>query len=209
MIDKLRNRVENNKLLVIILLAILVLVLFLIAGLYTRAYLIPKVEEASITSVNVSTCGYYTMEENSSSIDLVKAYPISDTAGMKMSGYSFSLENTCSQSTDINIYLVVTSDSTIPASYVKYSFNSAPNFVNSMATYTFSTKTNSQFQTKTSKTVSQVYLLKSDTIASGDVKNYNLKLWIDSTTGNEYQNKKFGATVVVGDSSSATAATAS
>ncbi len=207
MIDKLRNRVENNKLLVIILLAILVLVLFLIIGLYTRAYLIPQVDEASITSVNVSSCGYYTMQENASSVNLTNSYPMSDSAGMKTAGYSFSLKNTCSEGTGINIYLVVTSDSTIPSSLVKYSFNSAPSLVSSLPVYTLTDKTENQFNVKTSKTISSVYLLKNINLPANGSGAYNLKLWLDSSAENEYQNKLFNATVVIGDASSGDVAT--
>lgn len=206
MFDKIINRVRENKLLLIILMVILILVLFLILGLYTRAYLVPKVDEAAISSVNISTCGYYTLGSESDSINLAKAYPMQDVDGMQTSGYSFSLKNTCTETTEINIYLVVTSDSTIDDSYVKYSFNSTPDMLSTLPLYNLTTSTINQFKAKTSKTITKTYLLKNVSLDSEVTYNYNLKLWLDFETPNEIQGQAFNATVVIGDSSTGASA---
>jgi hypothetical protein len=202
MFKKLKYLIENNKYKKVLLVLLpLIIVLFLTLILTSKAFMKPVVANPAITSVSVSSCGTMTLSEETQSIGLTNAYPMSDNKGLTTTPYTFDVTNTCTTDSTFNVYLVVLTDSTIDESNIKVNLDTTgTSLVSDLTKYSLKDNINTQFQTKTGKIVKNTYLLDTKTITQNGTQSFNLRMWLDKNAGNENMNKTFVAAIAIGDS---------
>jgi hypothetical protein len=202
MFKRLKSLIENNKYKKVLLVLLpLIIVLFLTLILTSKAFMKPVLANPAITSVSVSTCGTMTLSEETQSINLTNTYPMSDNKGLTTTPYTFDVTNTCTTDSTFNVYLVVLTDSTIDESNIKVNLDTTgTSLVSDLTKYSLKDNINTQFQTKTGKTVKNTYLLDTKTITQNGTQSFNLRIWLDKNAGNENMNKTFVAAIAIGDS---------
>ena len=134
------------------------------------------------TDYNVATseCFKVTLTNESDAINLQKAYPITDEEGLKETGYSFTIKNTCNTyaAYQVNLEDILDDEITkrLSNKYIKLSLNGSTPRV--LSNYT-----------KVSPTIDDAdasFKLTSGSLApngeEGDSVDYNLKLWMDYDT---------------------------
>lgn len=158
--EKLR---KNNKVLVIMLLAFVIVIIALTAAVFS--YSKPGTVANKITLGKLEL----TLTEGNA-IALNDTYPMTDDDGKKLTGFTFSLKNTGSTASTYSIYLddvsVDSGDTRLNDKYIKYSF----------------TKDSVVGAAKplTDLGTNQQRVLDTGTIAKDTTINYNLKLWVSS-----------------------------
>ena len=72
-----------------------------------------------------SKCFELTMTNESEGITLNKTYPISDEEGMKTTGYSFTIKNTCNTyaTYEVNLEDMLVEEKRLSGEYIKVSIN--------------------------------------------------------------------------------------
>ena len=178
MFKKLKSLIENNKYKKVLLVLLpLIIVLFLTLILTSKAFMKPILKNPAITSVSVSSCGTMTLSEETQSIGLTNAYPMSDNKGLTTTPYTFDVTNTCTTDSTFNVYLVVLTDSTIDESNIKVNLDTTgTSLVSDLTKYSLKDNINTQFQTKTGKTVKNTYLLDTKTITQNGTQSFNLRI---------------------------------
>lgn len=184
----------------IILLLILVLCLILIIILSSNAFLSSHIGTPAIENINVTTCLDITFEDQNP-INLTNTYPMSDNKGKLTTPYTFTVTNTCSNSTPVYVYLAVFTDSTMSESNVKYYLDTSNDtqLLSAITPTTLSTNISSQLTTNVNKTIKNIYLLDTRTLNSNVSQIFNLRMWVDLNAGNSTQNKVFYPTILVTD----------
>lgn len=140
-----------------------------------------------------SGCFTFTFTEGSNNINLTNSYPISDASGLVKTPYTFTIKNDCTIDANTSISLDTINTSTLSRSYlkvgIKSSSESSPT-TGIISTYTAGTVTDSS-------TMSDAYIIKTDTLTAGSSKSYSIWLWIDESVGNAAQGKNYSAKVVI------------
>lgn len=114
---------KNNKKSKIMLIIILVALIIIIIALSYAAFSFSR-----IGSENVITLGTLELTLNEgNTINLEDTYPLTDSEGLALSGYDFTLENTGTADVDYVIYLdnvaIESPDVKLDDIYLKYSFD--------------------------------------------------------------------------------------
>jgi len=128
-----------------------------------------------------SGCLNISIENESASINLSNTYPITDLEGLESTGYTFTIKNTCSTSSNymINLESLNKTTNTLDTQYIKTSLSSdtMDNLIQ---------KLDSDLVTKAYIDESYVsHNLYKGTIEGKSTKEFNLKLWIDYDTTKE------------------------
>lgn len=148
-----------------------------------------------------STCFNINYTDNNV-IKLNNTYPMSETNALRLTPYSFTIENTCDAGNqtikyDISLNTLTTSPSTLTSS-LNYKLNrTAPTAVTG-TTGTLTTPYALNPNVKTSEGVDSSYALETGgTLAPGESKTYNLYLWINENAGNDIMAQTFTGKVLV------------
>ncbi len=195
---KIFSNLKTDKMTLVLLgiISVLALAIFFV----TNAYLGSIEPVTAFTTVSVSSCGDFTLTEENETINLANSYPVSDAIGLQNAPYSFSVKNTCAESSTFNIYLVVNETSTMSDSAIKANLNLGDsNNLTNLEVKTLSADIISQIEKLTKKEVKTAYVLDTKTLVSNTTVDFDLRLWIDALAGNEEENKVFDATIVIGD----------
>lgn len=166
-----------------------IIVMIMVVGVIGYTYSKWSVRsEQTTTNVFNTDCLDTTLTE-SSEINLQNYYPVTDSEGLKLTPYTFSLTNNCKTVQNIQINLeTFTTSSSFLASQMRYSFN------DQNADYISSLQTTTPIITGATES----YILSTDTLSSGTTHNYSLKLWIDGSLITENaMNKTFKSQISV------------
>ncbi len=198
MIDKIKRMPKRKLIISLILLIGIILIGILIV---TMAFINPNITNEAITNVNVSSCGYFKLSDKSSGIDLQNSFPMTDNKGMQTDPYIFTLENSCEENKGFNLYLVVTSESTIPEENIKINLSTVDGnrTINSLGLVDLTPTIENQYDLEVGKEIRAVYLLQSATLVPDLPVTFDLRMWLDDSAGNDVQNGKFEATIMVAD----------
>jgi len=136
------------------------------------------------TKPNVVTSGCFSMEfTEGNAINLNDAYPISDEEGMKLTPYTFTIQNTCTtdSSYQINLETLTGNGKVLPDKYLKASLDEG----NENKITTKLDKTiNSELETGTTiEGATTAYKLLTGTLTPNESKSYSLHLWMHSDVG--------------------------
>ena len=151
---------KRNKIFLIILLVVLIIV---IIALSYAAFSYSKVG-----SENVITLGTLELTLNEgNTINLEDTYPLTDSEGLALSGYDFTLENTGTADVNYVIYLdnveITSPDVKLDDKYLKYSLDKG------------SVKGNADYLNNLGADGSRI--LDQGTITSGEENSYVLRVW--------------------------------
>ncbi len=198
MIEKIKRMPKRKLIISLILLIGIILIGILIV---TMAFINPNITNEAITNVNVSSCGYFKLSDKSSGIDLQNSFPMTDNKGMQTDPYIFTLENSCEENKGFNLYLVVTSESTIPEENIKINLSTVDGnrTINSLGLVDLTPTIENQYDLEVGKEIRAVYLLQSATLVPDLPVTFDLRMWLDDSAGNDVQNGKFEATIMVAD----------
>ena len=169
-------RVDKKKKVKLVVLLVSVLCLFIGAS---YAYWLMTATQTE-TNIANSKCFKVSITNESDAINLQKAYPITDEEGLKETGYSFTIKNTCSTyaAYQVNLEDILDDEITkrLSNKYIKLSLNGSTPRV--LSNYT-----------KVDTTIDGAdasFKLTSGSLApngeEGDSIDYNLKLWMDYDT---------------------------
>ncbi len=156
----------------------------------------------SDNNLNVG-CFAIEFSESSTSISLDNTYPISDTKGLTIAPYTFTITNKCTTAASYSVVLSSLTTNGIDDSNIKYVIyeNTKPTSGTLLTSATSYTDTSNLANVKNRKNSYQVATgwLKgaSEENGTGGSKTYNLILWLDEATGNEAMGKTFSASVNV------------
>ena len=165
---------KNKKKILLIFVSLLCL---LIGGSFAYWMMVTTQTDFNIAS---SECFKVILTNEGDSINIQKAYPVTDDEGLKENGYSFTIKNTCTTYAAYQVNLEDILDETITKrldnAYIKVSLNgSTPRLLSNY--------------NKVSPTITGAdtsFKLTSGSLApngeAGDSVDYNLKLWMDYDT---------------------------
>lgn len=151
---------KRNKIFLIILLVVLIIV---IIALSYAAF-----NYSRVGSENVITLGTLELTLNEgNTINLEDTYPLTDSEGLALSGYDFTLENTGTADVNYVIYLdnveITSPDVKLDDKYLKYSLDKG------------SVKGNADYLNNLGADGSRI--LDQGTITSGEENSYVLRVW--------------------------------
>ena len=181
---------KNKK--TVITVTSIVAVLLVIIGVTYAYWLVTKTQ----TNQNVisSGCLDITLSGEKNDIELQDQFPLSDTEGMKLTPYEFTVTNNCSTSVDYQVNLESIGDSTnaIKASAIKVALNDDIKLLTVGG--------------NTEPTISEAYesnrilfgtLAGSSEETEEDTVTYELRIWIDANAPISEQNKSFRSKISV------------
>ena len=169
-------RVDKKKKVKLVVLLVSVLCLFIGAS---YAYWLMTATQTE-TNIASSKCFKVSITNESDAISITKAHPVTDEEGLKETGYSFTIQNTCSTyaAYQVNLEDILDDEITkrLSNKYIKLSLNGSTPRV--LSNYT-----------KVDTTIDGAdasFKLTSGSLApngeEGDSVDYNLKLWMDYDT---------------------------
>lgn len=148
------------------------------------SYALWKVTKYQPTANVIETgCFELTFTEQSSSINLTNAYPITDEKGLKTTPYTFTLKNTCTIDAQYIVYLntLKTAETKIDDSLIKYSLLKTGDSISVANPLSTATLNNDVSSFTYDKDLLTSYSLVTGTLAQNEQVQYNLRLWIDES----------------------------
>ena len=147
-----------------------------------------SVSQNSISTISTD-CFDLTISNKDNNISLDQAYPISNSKGMKLTPYTFTVANTCDITAEYSINLEVLKNSTLSSEFIDVMLDGN---INLLSSYDKIDKVDN----------SSIESRKIDTgiLKSNESKDYSLRLWIDYDTTMEDLNnetKVFKARVTI------------
>jgi hypothetical protein len=175
---------KNKKVIMLIIVGAL-LVATIVMGASYSLWTINHTQ--ATTNALASGCFSITFAD-ADNINLTNQYPRTDSNGLTLKPYTFTIKNTCTIASAYNINLETLSDTTASAQYIKVSLNSGTPAL--LSTYSGATTTITG--ALASKTLHTDYLI------AGDSVTYTLRLWItEDATIEDMANKIFDSKIVV------------
>ena len=131
------------------------------------------------TNVAESKCFDLTISYKENNMSLDQAYPISNSNGIKLTPYTFTVTNTCDITAEYSINLEVLKNSTLASNFIDVMLDGN---INLLSSYDTTEKIDS----------SSIESRKIDTgiLKVGESKDYSLRLWIDYDTTLEDLNNE-------------------
>ena len=173
---------EKNKIILVIIL-ILISLIALVGSSYA---LLTKSFKSKKLSMEVGTLKIDFAEGNA--INMVNAVPMTDSAGMKTTPYTFTITN----GGDINAYYTVSNEeelaNTLDTSYLRMKLTGSDGYDSGI-------KTVKELGTETYKLVDETLLAKGKSVT------YELRMWISQDAGNDIQDKVYKSKIVVNGTS--------
>ena len=173
---------EKNKIILIIIL-ILISLIALVGSSYA---LLTKSFKSKKLSMEVGTLKIDFAEGNA--INMVNAVPMTDSAGMKTTPYTFTITN----GGDINAYYTVSNEeelaNTLDTSYLRMKLTGSDGYDSGI-------KTVKELGTETYKLIDDTLL------ETGKSVTYELRMWISQDAGNNIQDKVYKSKIVVNGTS--------
>jgi uncharacterized protein YpmS len=166
---------------------------FMIVVGFSYAYWRKTIIQANPNTVTTLSCLSTTITDTTSAINLVDEYAITDEEGMTKTPYTFTITNGCTNYVKVAINLESLSTSTLDASHIKASLNTAGvsyPIAGLLSNKTTATATNSGATSYVLNT--GVYL------APNASKSFDLRVWIDNDTSSaDGMNKVFNGKIVL------------
>lgn len=182
-------KLNNKKYIALLICSIVIVVIATLS--VTFAYLSYNSTQEGTNTINT---GCYNINFTDSNVINFTGYPMSSSSAFnKLTPYEFTLTNTCSTSSQYQVYLNIlnTSNSNL-TQYINYSLDrSTTNKLTNLSPTTPPSGVSSS-------DVVASYLIETGSLPTiNSTKTYNLYLWIDENAGNDIMGSTFKAEIVV------------
>lgn len=133
-------------------------------------------------------------DENNTGISLQSAWPISDSEGLKLDGYSFKITNKCS--TPVNYIIALESLEKQDVSYMEYEYIKI-SIDNEKAKLYSSLNTLPNDEPANGIVVRDTKEIKNATVAGNSINTHTIKIWIDNSAPVSQQSKAFSSRIKI------------
>ncbi len=172
---------KNKQLLIIFVM----LLLSIFVGL-SYAYFVYNTTQDS-NGIAASDC-FKLSFTGSNDISLVSAVPISESEGVQLTPYTFTIKNVCRNTVQYDINLEKLSGSTLNDKYIRIMLNDEESFI-----YSSKVEVDDYINEDTISS-RNIY---SDKLDKNEEKTYNLRLWLDADSDIEAADKDFNSKIVI------------
>ena len=177
---------------IIILVVSLLGITGIIIGVSYAFFSIGGIQETANTFT--SGCLNISLTNESTSIHLTNAYPITDIEGLETTSYDFTVKNNCNSSANYQINLESLNEqvNSLNADYIKVSLSSdtVGNVISKLS--------DNKPVTPTIDNAYESYNLYTDSLNANEEKTYHLKIWVDyDATVEEAANKVYQSKINV------------
>ena len=138
-------------------------------------------------NVASTSCLDLAIESEQNAISLTDAYPIKDDEGRRLTPFTFTVTNNCSQDVRYNIQLETLPNTTLDRKYIKVNFQGA----------TFLIINKPVSAEKVIASALDSYVLKNDVLAGNESKSYSLRIWLDYDSDIGSQSKTYQSKVTI------------
>lgn len=187
--------------------ALILLSLILIGITFSYAFWIYNDSQSGANSVSAGCLSFSfndrDVDGNVTSINLENAYPMSDTKGMTLNPYIFTVTNTCTLDANVYIYLHKLATSTMDSQYMKVSLldnnnsiNYGPVLISNINNGVLSDDINNTVKEKVGN-VDSTYLLNNFMLKQDESITLNMRMWIDYDAPNEVMGLTYDSAVSV------------
>jgi len=178
---------KSKKMLVIVV----VVALIITVGLSITYALWSRSHEQTENNLVQTGCFQTSFSEETPSISLINAYPITDEKGLSGDPYTFKLENTCTITSEYMVKLEVTNQTTMPLNKIKIAFDDYVSILNTNKVGTSTLK-------KAGVTITNTYIIYTGILLAGEEITHELREWIEySATMVETENKKLETYITI------------
>ena len=177
---------------VLILVVSLVVITGIIIGVSYAFFSVGGSQETANTFT--SGCLSISLTDESDSINLTNAYPVTDIEGLEGTSYDFTITNNCDSSTNyqINLESLNQVSNSLNADYIKVALSSdtVDNIISTLSDNTSATPTIDNAY--------ESYNLYTGTLGANESKTYHLKIWVDyDATIEQAANKVYSSKINV------------
>ncbi len=172
---------KNKQLLIIFVM----LLLSIFVGL-SYAYFVYNTTQDS-NGIAASDC-FKLSFTGSNDISLVSAVPISESEGVQLTPYTFTIKNVCNKTVQYDINLEKLNGSTLDDKYLRIMLNNDDSFIYN------SKEEVSSFINENTISSRNIYTGK---LRKNEEKTYNLRLWLDADADIEAAEKDFNSKIVI------------
>ncbi|MBQ9834311.1 MAG: leucine-rich repeat protein [Bacilli bacterium] len=137
-----------------------------------------------------SGCLSVAYENETGTISLDKAYPITDIEGQSQEGYSFTLKNKCDEKVSYVVNLDVFNDPNV----INLSQEDVNLGIDSRVARTLNNYEDADIYNNTASYAKKIY---SGVLAANEEYTHNIKMWVDVNAGNEVQKSQFKSQIFV------------
>lgn len=152
------------------------------------------------------------LNDESTSINLTNAYPLTDAEGLKLKPYTVVLKNTCSIAANYELILTTDLANTLSEVFLKTNFKDVTNnidysskLMNELSTTTLDENMAKQIIEKNQIQIGKTYSLVSGILEPNEEVKYELRIWLDESANKDTMEKTF--TGVVSNTAYATEST--
>lgn len=143
-----------------------------------------------------------TLNNESTSIDLKNAYPISDENGLKLTPYIISLKNTCSIAAKYNLTLTTDLQNTLSDFFLKTNFKDITNntdygikLISELEEAVLDENMANEITNTKGITIGNVYSLTQGILNPDEEIKFELRIWLDESATNDTMSSKFTGVV--------------
>ncbi len=167
------------------IISIFVVVLIVISSSFAIYTAVEKSNDYNTITVGILKVDFY--QDTINTLNLNGAYPTSDADGMRQDGYSFKISNTGNLNAQYKIRILddaemISRDGCLSNQLDKRNIRVS---INDGTPFTLEAKK------------SQGYTIELADLAPSNVKEYNIKIWIDEKSGNEVLGKHYHGKIVI------------
>ena len=131
-----------------------------------------RVSQDTDNVISTTDCFDITLANQSNTINLDNAYPITDTKGKTLTPFTFSIKNVCDMAVAYTVSLESLKGTTLASDYLKVMVNSnEPQLLNGLSTTDVVNTTSIESR-----------VLDTGTLFKNNTKEYSIRLWIDYNT---------------------------
>ena len=177
---------------IILIVGIVVLVILGVIGVTYAFFSTGGSQETANTFT--SGCLSISLTDESDSINLTNAYPVTDVEGLEGTSYDFTITNNCDSSTNYQINLESLNQvaNSLNADYIKVALSSdtVDNIISTLSDNTSATPTIDNAY--------ESYNLYTGSLGASESKTYHLKIWVDyDATVEQAANKVYSSKINV------------
>ena len=179
-----RNEKDNKRTIILLLLYSISLITFILSGAFTLSTIL-NAQKADLNNIQVGQVQMDLINNDSTNINLVNAYPITYERAMKLNPFEFRVINNGTLSVVYRLKLLEIEKDEVNITLPNEKLS------NDKVSYSLIDKdTNTIIKTGTIKDLDDGILI-TEKLQPKYYKNFEFRLWVNETAGDESQNKYY------------------